>query len=394
LSLPVGAEKTEQRMTSAQRRQMRIASRFCISGLTAALVLVVGIGPSALAQQSDGVVADHAALPDAPGMSSSAIGASDDESTQPSSTGNCVISGTVFDTNDDVIQGAQVVLASRSGAAEREMQSGPNGQFAFASLPAGSYRVTVRGKDMGTFTSPWFAVHPGEIQIMSPVILSVAVATSSVTVSGNSQELREQLSEQQVQIAVEQRVLHVFPNFYSSYDWNAPPMQPRQKFQLAFRSMIDPMAFAGAGGIAGFEQFYNIFPAYGGGVAGYFKRYGAAYTNDFSSRMLSSGLFATLFHQDPRYFYKGTGTFQQRTMYAISCAFVTRDDSGHTRPNYSHVLGVFAAAALSNLYYPKENRGLTLTLVNGAVETVGNSGSNLVREFILKGITTHASGKP
>jgi hypothetical protein len=110
--------------------------------------------------------------------------------------------------------------------------------------------------------------------------------------------------------------------------------------------------------------------------------------------MLSSGLFASLFHEDPRYFYKGTGSVQSRTMYAVSCAFVTRNDEGRLRPNYSHVLGVFAAAALSNLYYPKENRGLTLTLANGAIETVGMSGTNIVREFILKGITSHAGGKP
>jgi hypothetical protein len=54
---------------------------------------------------------------------------------------------------------------------------------------------------------------------------------------------------------------------------------------------------------------------------------------------------------------------------------------------------VFASAALSNLYYPKDSRGLTLTLMNGAVETAGNSGTNIVREFILKGITSHAGGK-
>ena len=110
--------------------------------------------------------------------------------------------------------------------------------------------------------------------------------------------------------------------------------------------------------------------------------------------MLSSGVFASLFHQDPRYFYKGTGSFQSRAMYAVSCAVITRDDQGRLRPNYSHVLGVFAAAALSNLYYPKASRGLGLTLVNGAVETAGNSGTNLVREFLLKGITSRRSDKP
>jgi hypothetical protein len=246
---------------------------------------------------------------------------------------------------------------------------------------------------MGTFVSLWLTLHPGEIRILSQVVLPVATATTNVELKGNSQELKEELSEQQVQIAVDQRVWRVFPNFYSSYDWNAPPMEPKQKFQLAYRSMIDPMAFAGAAGVAGFEQYYNIFSGYGRGIAGYFKRYGAAYTNDFSARMLSSGVFATLFHQDPRYFYKGTGSFQSRAIYAVSCAFITRNDNGRRRPNYSHVLGVFASAALSNLYYPKDSRGLTLTLMNGAVETAGNSGTNIVREFILKGITSHAGGK-
>ncbi|HEY3627229.1 MAG TPA: carboxypeptidase-like regulatory domain-containing protein [Terracidiphilus sp.] len=326
-------------------------------------------------------------------MRSGADDVSQDQSPQSSNKGTCMISGTVLDANDDVIQGARVVLTGRSGAWEREMQSGPNGQFAFAALPAGSYKVTVTGKDMGTFVSLWLTLHPGEIRILSQVVLPVATATTNVEVNGNSQELKQELSEQQVQIAVDQRVWRVFPNFYSSYDWNAPPMEPKQKFQLAYRSMIDPMAFAGAAGVAGFEQFYNIFPGYGRGIAGYFKRYGAAYTNDFSARMLSSGVFATLFHQDPRYFYKGTGSFQSRAIYAVSCAFITRNDNGRRRPNYSHVLGVFASAALSNLYYPKDSRGLTLTLMNGAVETAGNSGTNIVREFILKGITSHAGGK-
>ncbi|MGC2615327.1 MAG: carboxypeptidase-like regulatory domain-containing protein [Terracidiphilus sp.] len=331
-------------------------------------------------------------MPDAPGEVGGVLDASQDQSRQSSNKGTSAISGTVLDTNDDVIQDASVVLTSRSGG-EREMQSGPNGQFAFAALPAGSYKMTVIGKDMSTFVSPWLTVNPGEMRIMSPVVLAVATAIASVTVTGNSEELKEELSEQQVQIAVEQRIWKVFPNFYSSYDWNAPPMKPKQKFQLAFRSMMDPMAFAGAAGIAGFEQYYDIFSGYGGGSAGYFKRFGAAYTNDFSARMLSSGVFATLFHQDPRYFYKGTGSLQERTMYAISSAFITRDDNGRRRPNYSHVLGVFASAGLSNLYYPKENRGLTLSLVNGAVEIAGNAGTNIVREFILKGITSHAGGK-
>ncbi|HEY1983780.1 MAG TPA: carboxypeptidase-like regulatory domain-containing protein [Terracidiphilus sp.] len=308
----------------------------------------------------------------------------------PNEKGTANISGTVLDTNSSVIQGARVVLSSRAATEEREVVSGANGQFEFSGLQPGSYKVTVTGPGMGTFVTPWLAMHAGEIRIVSDAVLPIAPNTTNVMVSGDKVEL----AEEQVEIAVEQRVWGVFPNFYSSYDWNAPPMGAKQKFKLAFRSMMDPMAFAGAAGIAGFEQYENIFPGYGGGIGGYAKRYGAAYTNDFSARMLASGLFASLFRQDPRYFYKGTGSTSSRALYAMSAAVIARNDNGHWRPNYSHVLGTFAAGALSNLYYPAASRGLSLTLVNGLVETAGNAGTNIVREFVLKGITKHAGGKP
>ena len=383
---------TERCGVSALTSRSENSHRFWLCAFASIALLSSGASICARAQGSHEPVVPAAELPNEPGQVSSTTGPDQTSSAAPSKD-DCVVTGTVMDTNGDVIQGARVVLTSRSGGLQREVQSGDNGQFAFSALPVGSYVVTVSGKDMNSLASPRFTISSGEVHIMSPMVLAVASATTSVTVTGDSEELKEQLSQQQVQIAVEQRVWGVFPNFYSSYDWHAPPMKPRQKFQLAFRSMIDPMAFAGAAGIAGAEQFYDIFPGYGSGAPGYFKRFGAAYTNDFSARMLSSGLFATLFHEDPRYFYKGTDSVRSRAMYAISCAFIARNDQGRWRPNYSHVLGVFTAAGLSNLYYPKENRGLSLTLINGAVETAGNAGTNIVREFILKGITTHAGGK-
>jgi hypothetical protein len=242
---------------------------------------------------------------------------------------------------------------------------------------------------MGTWVSPSFEMHAGESRIVSKIVLPIAAASASVTVTAD----KEALAEQQVQIAIDQRVWGVFPNFYSSYDWNAPPMGPKQKFKLAFRSMIDPMTFASVAGIAGAQQIYNVFPEYGGGISGYAKRYGAAYADDFSARMVTSGLYASMFHQDPRYFYKGTGSTESRTMYAISRVVITRDDSGRLRPNYSRLAGVFTASALSNLYYPSDKRGLSLTLTNGAIELAGHAGTNVVREFVLKGITSHAGGK-
>ena len=164
----------------------------------------------------------------------------------------------MLDTNHDVIQGAHVVLTNRAGL-ERQMESGLNGQFAFSALPPGSYKVTVTGNGMGVFVSPWIAMHPGDSRIVSEAVLPVAAASSSITVNADRLQINQELADEQVQIATDQRVWGVFPNFYSSYDWNAPPMGPKQKFRLAFRSMMDPMAFAGAAGVAGAEQFYNVF---------------------------------------------------------------------------------------------------------------------------------------
>ena len=350
------------------------------------------------AQQASREATAKAELPDSPdpGFESTASEAGQNAGAQAKpgiERGTAIISGTVLDTNDDVIQGARVKLINRAGA-EEEIISGSNGEFAFSALAPGSYRVTVSGSGMGTFVSAWLAMHAGDMRIVSHVVLPIAAATTSITVSGNNEELKQELAEHQVEIAEEQRVWGVFPNFYSSYDWNAPPLGTKQKYKLAFRSMMDPVAFAGAGGLAGFEQFYNIFPGYGGGIEGYAKRYGAAYANDFSARMLSSAVFASMFRQDPRYFYRGTGSTYSRALYAMSAAVIARTDDGRWRPNYSHVLGTFAAGALSNLYYPKASRGVSLTLVNSAVEVAGNAGTNLIREFVLKGITKHAGGQP
>jgi hypothetical protein len=192
-----------------------------------------------------------------------------------------------------------------------------------------------------------------------------------------------------VQIAVQQRVGGVIPNFYSSYDWNAPPMQAKQKFQLSFRSIFDPVSFLAVAGVAGAEQYKNVFPAYGGGIEGYGKRYGAAFANHVSGTLLGRAVYPSIFHQDPRYFYKGKGSIRSRALYAIAAAVIARGDNGRWKPNYSKVLGNFSAAAISNLYYPASDRGASLVLLNGLAGTGADVVSNLIREFVLKGITSH-----
>jgi hypothetical protein len=301
----------------------------------------------------------------------------------------------VLDTNREVLQGARVTLADPSGSAIRTVDSGSNGQFTFTSLPPDVYKLTVTAPGMSVFTSTQIPLHSGEALIVPPVTISVSGVTTSVTVTAGN---KKELAEEQVQIAVQQRIGGVIPNFYSTYDWNAPPMQAKQKFQLGIRSIIDPVSFLAVAGIAGAEQYKGIFPEYGSGIEGYGKRYGAAFANHVSGTLLGRAVYPSIFHQDPRYFYKGKGSTGSRAMYAISAAVIARGDDGRWKPNYSRVLGNFSAAAISNLYYPASDRGASLVVLNGLAGTGADAVANLIREFVLKRITSHvpqgANGQP
>jgi Carboxypeptidase regulatory-like domain len=337
---------------------------------------------TARAQESLSSFGRDSSLPDAP---QPVKFASQPQQKEAPPTGSGNISGTVLDINGDVLQGAKVTLAGQSGSNVQSVDTGSDGQFVFTSLPSDVYRITVTAQGMNHFTSTQIPLHAGEVRIVPAIKLSVSGGSTSVTVTGN----KEELAQEQVQIAIHQRVVGVIPNFYSTYDWNAPPMGAKQKFHLSLRSIIDPVSFLTVAAIAGAEQYQNDFPDYGGGIEGYGKRYGAALANHVSADLLGKAVYPSIFHQDPRYFYKGKGSFSSRALYAMSAAVMARTDDGRWRPNYSNVLGNFSAGAISNLYYPESDRGASLVFLNGLADTGADAAANLIREFLLRGITTH-----
>jgi len=346
-------------------------------------ILMIGVSWGAQAQQPVGSLASDRGLPDAPGME-----ASDSPQPVPKSA---AISGTVLDTNGGVIAGTRVLL---TGTVERIAISGSNGEFAFSDLPPGTFRLTVTHAGMETYVSAQIRLLEGDMRLITKIVLPVASTAIDIKVEGD----REELAQEEVHAAVEQRVFGVFPNFYSAYDWTAPPLGAKQKLELAFRSATDPMSFLGAGIRAGLEQESGTFPEYGQGTQGFAKRYGAAYADDAIGRMMGSAVFPSLFRQDPRYFYKGSGGVVSRALYAMSASFVCRGDNGHRQVCYSPVLGSFASGAISNLYYPSASRGAHLIVFNGLIEMVGGIGNNLFKEFFLRGFTSHVpdyeNGKP
>lgn len=301
--------------------------------------------------------------------------------------GTASVSGMVRDATGAVIPNAQVELTLRDGRRLQTIRSDANGEFTFSRVPAGSYLVTVEAVGFAPFTTKEFALASQQVYLVPEILLSVESSTTSIVVRPP-----EVIAAEQIKAEEKQRVFGVFPNFYVSYVPDAAPLTSKQKFSMAAHDTFDWTSFLGVSLGAGIQQATNAHPGYRQGVAGYGKRWGALFANGRSSDLLSHYVFASLLHQDPRYFYQGTGTTKSRFYHALSNAFVARSDSGKTMPNYSYLLGDLCSAALSNAYYPPADRGASLVFTNAALGIAGRAAQGLFQEFIAKRLTKHVPG--
>jgi len=225
-------------------------------------------------------------------------------------------------------------------------------------------------------------------------VLVVAANVTEVQVGVPQTEV----ADEQIKIEEKQRVLGAIPNFYVTYTPNPAPLDAKQKFELAWKTVLDPVTFLVVGGLAGVQQAQNHFVGYGQGAQGYAKRFGANYADTVSSTFIGSAILATLLKQDPRYFYKGTGSTPSRFLYAIANSVICKGDNRRWQPNYSNVVGNLASGGISNLYYPAQDRnGAELTFENAAIGIGAGAISNLLQEFLLRRLTPiheHQPGKP
>jgi len=158
-------------------------------------------------------------------------------------------------------------------------------------------------------------------------------------------------------------------------------LSAKTKFKLSAKTMSDPITVSFIGMIALMGQARNSDPTYGQGLQGYAKRYGTFYADTGIGTLMTTSVFPTLLHQDPRYFQLGTGTTWHRTMYSVSRIFVTRADSGEVQFNYSEIVGNAVAAGISNTYHPQSQRTLGNTLSIWGTDIMLNTVCNVAKEF-------------
>ena len=340
-------------------------------------------------QQSGGQVGiSNSALPEQPRPQ---IGSQKSPGETSPVDGDASVSGVVMDTSGATVPDAKVSLTSVDGSRRRTLTSGASGEFVFTKMAPGSYLVSVDATGLEPFISAEFVLGAQQAYVTPHIILSIATAVTQMTVRPT-----EEVAAEEIKIEEKQRVFGLLPNFYTSYVYDAAPLSTKQKFSLAAHGTFDPVALMGIALNAGIEQANNTFAGYGQGARGYGKRFAARFADGRTSDILSHAVFPSLFHQDPRYYYQGSGSFKSRLFHAVSFAFVTRSDSGRTMPNYSYLLGDLSSGALSNLYYPRADRGAQLVFTNAAIGIAGRIGSCIIREFFSKRFTTNVpgNGKP
>lgn len=315
-------------------------------------------------------------LPEAPG---------DVQTARSVASRSGALSGTVTDRDGALIAGARVQVSMAGVADVQATESGSDGHFLLAPVPAGSYEVTISSPGQ-TPTLLRGTLHEGETVDLAQIALAPAGSRADVQVYAT----REELAEAELKLEETQRIGGFIPNFYVVYDWKAPPLSTRQKYDLALRTIADPVTFLLNGVSAGIEQAQDTFPGYGQGAAGYGRRFGANYGDVISGTILGGALLPQIFHQDPRYFYKGSGGVRRRLLYALGTTVVCRGDNGKWQPCYSAVLGDLASGAISNAYYPASDRhGAALTFEQGLL-SVGLDGiGNVIQEFLIRHLTPH-----
>ncbi len=210
-------------------------------------------------------------------------------------------------------------------------------------------------------------------------------------------EKKQRTSDEVLKQEEKQRLLGVVPTFNAvNSSERIPPLRPKQKFQLFFKSSTDAFVIGLDAAVAGIGQAEDsnsgvetvknpdgttrrVRYGFGQGAEGYFKRFGAAYADTFDGNFWGNAVLPTLLKEDPRYYRLGTGSGLRRFLYAASTTVWARRDSGKWGPNYANVGGNFIGGAISNLYYPSQEGGVSKTIIGALTVTAeGTFGAELI----------------
>jgi Carboxypeptidase regulatory-like domain len=260
------------------------------------IALSCGFSPAAQAQSQQ-----PPAIPPSDSRQSSPLNVDEFSSERQSSPSDAaqpvpgVINGIVVDQTGAAVAGAEVKLTREPPSQNRTVSTAEDGHYSLAGMEPGPFQLTIISTGFATQTFSG-NLRSGENYALPAIALIVSTASTEMRVTPATVDV----AQDEMKVEEQQRVFGVLPNFYVSYVANAAPLTTRQKFQLAWKSSVDPVSFAVNGVVAGIEQSQNDFGGYGQGAKGYAERYGAAYGNFVIGTYIGSAILPSILKQDPR----------------------------------------------------------------------------------------------
>lgn len=179
------------------------------------------------------------------------------------------------------------------------------------------------------------------------------------------------------------RTLLVFPGVDTVKDPDAvlPPLTTKQKYSIFWHRTFDPSFPLEAAIFAGASQAVDYSPHYGQGWGPFAQRFGSYAGSIAASSLFTDAVLASAFHQDPRYFRKGRGSFRSRLWWAVESEVWTHNDNGTMGFNTAGILGFGMSTALTNVWYPRQSVTFGDTMSRYAVKVGISVMLNVVQEF-------------
>ena len=289
----------------------------------------------------------------------------------------------MVDTSGDPIPGATVILQGPSGD-RLTVVTKDDGAFLFEPVPAEiAYQVTVTAEGFANWSSS-VTVEPGQDKTLTDVTLRILAVQRAITVNYSSKEV----AAQQLKAEEQQRVLAFIPNTYVTYEPHPEPLTTGMKFHLAYKSLTNPAFFARTAAGAGVKQAADTLISGPRVQKDMAKRLGASLADATTEGLIGNAILPSLLHQDPRYFYQGSGTKKSRALHAILAPFICKGDNGKTQPNYSTWGGSLISSSISLSYYPSSDRNAQHVFKTFGIGMGLHVAGGLAQEFILNKFTS------
>lgn len=305
------------------------------------------------------------------------------QGSEEANTKTGTILGTVTDVNSDPIPNATVTLQGPAGN-RITVTTNDQGAFALNDVTSGIiYQIAVTADGFTDWSSS-VTVDPGQEKSLGEIKLRILAVQRAVTVTYSSKEV----AVQQLKAEEQQRVIGFIPNLYVTYESHPEPLTTRMKFHLAYKSLTNPLFFVRTAAWAEVQQARDNPSEWRQGAEGYGKRLGAGFADAVTGSLITNAILPSVLHQDPRYFYQGTGTKWSRTRHALLGVFLCKGDNGAWQPNYSQWGGSLIGYSISTAYYPSSDRTASHVFQSFGMDMGLHVVGSLAQEFILGKFTS------